>query len=188
MKKTLMWFKWKNPFKVLHDEDINENGDYKDSYEKSKLKQYHGPVIVGPMGIIPVTEANSPDKVFNFWMGHTNFSITKEVADRIEKINGVETLDINTRYRFRVGIGKAFNEDKVKDAIRYRLCRAKKAKQTTHENMLCDHMNKKYKYWVVFELADGTVSPKGSDNKEEIEVEINKNKDLKKITSWEYKC
>jgi hypothetical protein len=34
-------------------------------------------------------------------------------ADIIETTSGVETLDIFTRYRFRIGVGKAFSDSEV---------------------------------------------------------------------------
>ena len=70
-------------------------------------------VMATPMGIIPVNENTASGKIFNFWVGHTNFNITKHLAGVIENIDGVETLDIFTRYRFRVGIGKAFIDSDV---------------------------------------------------------------------------
>ena len=66
-----------------------------------------------PMGIIPITEYSTPSKVFNFWMAHTNFDITPKINSLIEKSEGVETLDVFTRYRLRIGIGKAFDTGKV---------------------------------------------------------------------------
>jgi hypothetical protein len=46
-------------------------------------------------------------------MGHTNFDISKKIAQIIERTDGVETLDIFTRYRFRVSIGKAFDDSET---------------------------------------------------------------------------
>jgi hypothetical protein len=66
-----------------------------------------------PMGIIPVTENTASGKIFNFWTGHTNFNITKKITSLIEETEGVETLDIFTRYRFRIAVGKAFDDSSV---------------------------------------------------------------------------
>jgi len=74
-------------------------------------------VIATPMGIVPINENTASGKIFNFWIGHTNFNITKYIADIIEKTDGVETLDIFTRYRFRIGIGKAFTDSRVMQHI-----------------------------------------------------------------------
>jgi hypothetical protein len=50
-------------------------------------------------------------------MGHTNFDITRRVAETIEITEGVETLDIYTRYRFRISVGKAFEDSMVMRTI-----------------------------------------------------------------------
>lgn len=127
----IMWEKWRDPFGEKDDNDIddepysnfydddNEDEDTENEFDnplnhfgKKQIK-----VIATPMGIIPVNENTASGKLFNFWIGHTNFDITRKVAETIEKINGVECLDIFTRYRFRVAIGKAFHDSDVKKNI-----------------------------------------------------------------------
>jgi hypothetical protein len=46
---------------------------------------------------------------FNCWFGHTNFDITKSVAEKLDKVEGIELLKVITRYRFLIGVGKAFS-------------------------------------------------------------------------------
>jgi hypothetical protein len=131
--RIIIWQKWADPFGLDDNEndsnDIvdgepvfsDDDGEYETDDSKSKTdslfsmaKQLgHIRVIATPLGIIPLTENTSSSKIFNFWTGHTNFDITKHIADIIEATDGVETLDIFTRYRFRVGIGKAFNDSQV---------------------------------------------------------------------------
>ena len=65
------------------------------------------------MGLIPYNEYTASSKIFNFWIGHTNFNLSKKIANIIEKTDGVETLDVFTRYRFRIGIGKVFEDRDV---------------------------------------------------------------------------
>ena len=65
------------------------------------------------MGMTPADRPPSIGKIFNFWTGHTSFSISAPIAAKIEDIEGVEILDIYTRYRFRVGIGKLFKDRDV---------------------------------------------------------------------------
>jgi hypothetical protein len=78
---------------------------------------YKGPIVVGPIGLVPIQEANLPSSLFNFWMGHTTFRLTGNHEDAIEGVDGVETLDVFTPYRFRVGVGRAFDDRKVRKAI-----------------------------------------------------------------------
>jgi hypothetical protein len=72
--------------------------------------------MMTPLGIMPLNLL-STSEIFNFWIGHTNFNIVKDIADIIEESEGVETLDIITRYRFRVGIGKVFKDRDVMKQI-----------------------------------------------------------------------
>ncbi len=113
MKKTIAWEKWKDPFEV-HVEDDDDN-DF-NAYEHKKTGRNMRAVVTS-MGVMPITEYNTPGKTFSFWIGHTNFSITKDIHKLIGDIEGVETFDIFTRYRFRVGIGKLFDETSVKKMI-----------------------------------------------------------------------
>ena len=145
MSNTITWQKWFDPFgsddieTIDHDPYVGEYEDpdsemvydskeYKDDdNEEEKNKKYivqktdKIKVIATPMGIIPVTENTISSKIFNFWIGHTNFDITYRVADVIEKTEGVETLDIFTRYRFRIAIGKAFDDSSVMRDINRRV-------------------------------------------------------------------
>lgn len=118
-KPTIIWEKWTDPF-GQQSEDLDWPGydDNIDSYEEPKVNKLEKiNAIVTNMGIIPYNEHTDCSKIFNFWIGHTNFDITKEVSDIIEVAEGVETLDIFTRYRFRISIGKSFNDREVMDLI-----------------------------------------------------------------------
>jgi len=126
-----MWEKWRDPFGEKDDNDIDEEPysnfyDDEDNQEEdlnelnnafNQFGKKQIKVIATPMGIIPVNENTASGKLFNFWIGHTNFDITRKIAETIEQINGVECLDIFTRYRFRVAIGKAFYDSDVKKNI-----------------------------------------------------------------------
>lgn len=127
-QNLIIWQKWVDPFgldDIEELEDFLEEEDkflpYEDKEEEDKTiesplkskttKQIR--VIATPMGIIPFNENTASGKIFNFWIGHTTFDITKNIADIIETTSGVETLDIFTRYRFRIGVGKAFSDSEV---------------------------------------------------------------------------
>jgi len=136
----VVWQKWKDPFMGSDDNDLHEtledlleepsfvddiNDDKNDSnLEDSDLDNNEQIIhkqqvkaIITPMGIVPYDEYNSASKIFNFWIGHTNFNISKPVSQIIENIEGVETLDIFTRYRFRIGIAKLFKPSEVMSSI-----------------------------------------------------------------------
>jgi hypothetical protein len=133
-RPIICWEKFKDPYDVtdvaresyiphsLEDEDETTLGGL-DLQQQAYLKSISPPmkVVMTPMGIVPVTEYSQPSKVFNFWTGHTNFDITNAVVKIIEKTRGVETLSIFTRYRCRVGVGKAFNDRDVLNSIATRV-------------------------------------------------------------------
>ena len=115
MTPKLGWIKFQDPFfpntnkDNIDDEDCfdNDNDNLEDGFDEPHKGNMR--VVVTPMGAIPLTEQSSPNKVFNLWVAHTNFNITPEVAKIVENTEGVETLDIFSRYRMRIGIGKMFD-------------------------------------------------------------------------------
>lgn len=145
-KPLIVWQKWIDPFfgsdyenthetlddmleepEFINDMEANNSEDetdddisYEDKYDdnfKNKIKKEHIKAIITPMGIIPIEEYSASSKIFNFWVGHTNFSISKPIANIIETTDGIETLDIFTRYRFRIGIGKLFKSSDVMSSV-----------------------------------------------------------------------
>jgi len=130
IQPTIVWEKWQDPFKPEYSpthetpndfvdqaeffDDINNNqGNTTSEFEpdieddtQPQVKKFKA--LVTPFGIIPYDSAHGIDNIFNFWIGHTNFDITQPICSVIEQTPGVETLDIFTRYRFRIGIGKLF--------------------------------------------------------------------------------
>lgn len=119
-ESLIIWQKWFDPFGDDDNLDEPMTSDDEDDSLEENLEVFDDPLlkkplkaIATPMGLIPYTENTASSKIFNFWVGHTNFSISPKIADIIESIDGVETFDLFTRYRFRIGIGKAFDSPKV---------------------------------------------------------------------------
>ena len=124
----IVWQKWFDP---LGEDDHEAYSDIEDTgveyYQDDESEEIDEPesdtgtdffrrptkVIMTPMGIIPYNENTASNKIFNFWIGHTNFNLSLPVCTIIEQEEGVETLDIFTRYRFRIGVGKLFNAKTV---------------------------------------------------------------------------
>ena len=117
----IKWEKWRDPLKGSDDNEIDvEYHNHQTAVneanavpENIQLAQ-NIRVIQTPLGIIPFNEFTASSKIFNFWTIHTNFDISENVANIIEKVEGVEALNIFTRYRLRIAIGKAFDEVSVK--------------------------------------------------------------------------
>lgn len=118
----IIWEKWNDPFGEDMDElkwnnYEHENDDDENFYEKVSKFQKPVKVISSPLGLIPYNEHTASSKIFNFWVGHTNFNISKKIINIIEQCDGVELLDVFTRYRFRIGVGKCFVDSNVMSEI-----------------------------------------------------------------------
>lgn len=134
--KLILWQKWLNPYELPSDDgrvlsDISEeelddsenwdsyseeNGDLEED-KTSVLFPKSTKAIITPMGMIPLHEKTACTKIFKFWIGHTNFNISQNIASIIEETEGVEILDIFTRYRFRIAVGQAFKDREVMQNI-----------------------------------------------------------------------
>lgn len=134
-KYLIIWEKWHdflNPEEDINTSHIDEeetnryniNNTYHDMYDEDhedvalktiKAQNFKNQMklIITPLGVVPLTEESYPNKVFKFWVGHTTFDITPIIYKLIEKTPGVEILNIFTRYRFRIGIGQAFDDGKT---------------------------------------------------------------------------
>lgn len=139
--KSIVWQKWVDPLGNSPDEtdwlpeDIEEEQEQEDEDEETYDSTRRGsnqeahkahlvPCIKTPMGLMPMGQDIVPSsRIFNFWLAHTNFNITQAISEQIEKVDGVETLDIFTRYRFRIAIGKAFSASIVMQNIQNQLCK-----------------------------------------------------------------
>lgn len=127
-ENLIVWQKWFDP---LGEDDLDQMEDMDSASEPEFYTEdepelvehedgegeefYKRPtrVIMTPMGIIPYTENTASNKIFNFWVGHTNFNLNLAICRLIEDAEGIEALDIFTRYRFRIGVGKLFDDKTV---------------------------------------------------------------------------
>ena len=91
---------------------------------------------------------------FECWMGYTNFDITHSIRDKIEKVEGVELLNITSRYRFFLGIGKLFNFADVRLAIEDALVLDDITKEAV--NIIKDSISED-RYWVIFISKTGEI-------------------------------
>lgn len=109
----IIWEKWKDPLGFDDNDIIEEKYESDYTEEVQQIKKIKCQIISTPLGLIPFNEITSSSEIFNFWTGHTNFALTKKITEIIEDTPGIETLNVFTKYRFRVGIGKAFSDSLV---------------------------------------------------------------------------
>lgn len=134
-KPQIFWAPWFDPFDNIDKFNLPDNEDddlenlYSGKYEEEAFAEENNfvdtstitkkpfRIAITQAGAIPFYENTLPSKLFKFWEGHTNFNISPKVAKAIEKTDGVEVLDFYTRYRFRLGVGKAFDSREVRQDI-----------------------------------------------------------------------
>ncbi len=115
-KYHIIWQKYEDPLSQMKQGNSRITQDEDNSFDDTPLnpssfiKSF--PIMATPMGIFPMPEPDTSS--FDFWIGHTNFNITGPIFNILERAIGVESLDLFTRYRFRIGIGKAFWSEDVR--------------------------------------------------------------------------
>lgn len=122
--------KWVDPLREMleaHEADDDPDDDYGPDafvaasefgvHRKRGPASYKGPAFVMKDAIVPITKDNLPGDAYDLWVGHANFVIDEPFAEILEDTEGVETLDVMTKYRFRVAFGKLFESGRVKEAI-----------------------------------------------------------------------
>ena len=79
--------------------------------------------IKTPFGLYDIEDDFSPYNMFDCWIGHTNFKLTKKDFDILNNdINGIGCLKILSPYRFFIGIEKMFSFASVRIQIQKDLC------------------------------------------------------------------
>jgi len=141
MTPKILWEKWINPYELpsdseteldnIQDSDFDQYDNWNsygeeiseeaDSHKQELSFKHHTKAIITPMGMIPLNEQTACTKTFKFWIGHTNFTISANHKNIIENTEGVETLDVFTRYRFRIAVGKAFQDREIMQNIQENL-------------------------------------------------------------------
>ena len=109
MKRTIAWDKWQDPSEEEVKEDFNsEEWEDDNNPDMANIISKIPELVSTPMGVFRLHDKMNPSKQFDCWVGHTNFDITPEIGEEIERVPGVEVLVFLTRYRFFLGVGKLF--------------------------------------------------------------------------------
>lgn len=130
-KYKMAWTKAQNPYKAIKnpiiedelyegdvpptDEDFDEIFADEEDMPKHQEKDGVGQIdaLFTPLGIIVLDEYTDTYRLFNFWIAHANFDITKGVRKVIEETPGVEILHVFTRYRFRIAVARYWKPSEV---------------------------------------------------------------------------
>jgi hypothetical protein len=133
MKKSIAWQKYECPLNSnISDNDSNinvetnvrnfEDNDYIAQGVEDEQNVAYGlsnnKVIMTPFGLLSIMDGTLAAHHFDFWIMHTNFDITQSIVDKITPIPGVESVEVLSRYRIRIGfpIGETVdnNNNRVK--------------------------------------------------------------------------
>lgn len=101
------------------ERSIDDKG-LEDEYEDDEEEDHYKHVTSVAISESLVNEAGLASS-FDCWVGHTNFGLTKSVIEILNKVEGIEILKVNTRYRFFIGVGKMFDSKDVKRNVEERL-------------------------------------------------------------------
>ena len=126
------WEKWVDAYdqklEVQLPPEIEEYEEYEeyDIEEKKALEEEMNGLqsiktIFTPFGIMPLTEQSLASRHFKFWVGHTNFQLTKSFYKIVSNVKGVEAIDILTPYRFRIAVGQMFQDRNVMSKVRNKM-------------------------------------------------------------------
>jgi hypothetical protein len=193
MRKKIAWEHWRDPLLSNYEDeewpgyDLDENGDKIPVHTVERQ-----PVMHTPHGMVSVLDDSMASNDYDFWVMHTNFDLNRGVAGLIETVDGVETMEVYTRYRARLGFprsGEGDREDeanfvpffrprdvmnRIDDAVREYFHYAQNQTLVglgiqTAEKVIetRDKLDKEFDHWTIWVLPNGNVEVLNSDGKPE---------------------
>ena len=130
MEKKIGWQKYEDLLEkqmsspMLHTilkQMISYIDDEEEETEDYETEVYSGTAANSQLPLLPISQQLMDDMAmlsnFECWIAHTNFDITRELKNKLNKVEGVELLKICSRYRFFIGIGKMFDFKEVRKNI-----------------------------------------------------------------------
>lgn len=127
-KVRFVWQKQENLFEKVEEklfeknlENIENEYPQEDDFEdwegqpgEPGVEQNRHPFLfTSDNAAIPMGEYFPNPKLYNFWVGYTDFPITDDIIDVIDNTSGVETFERFTPYRMRIAVGKLFKPGEV---------------------------------------------------------------------------
>jgi hypothetical protein len=184
IKRFILWSKWQDPLGIGKDEieyvpekdvkkfDNDDEDLFDEDVEQEKDDEAATPVVITPLGILPIKPFNNPAKIFNFWLFETTFNISRKVAHIIKTTPGVEILDVFTRYKGRIAVGNNFKFQDTRQEIEKRLdarppSSINKANDTglkldnnlkAQIQQLQVQLRQQFPYWAIYVIPNGKIS------------------------------
>jgi|TARA_Y100000593_G_scaffold28295_1_gene56493 hypothetical protein len=175
--KKIAWENWKEKVDYSPPENKLEEAveEDEDAIEKSLLSAMEIPRLVQtPLGIFHYEDKLKPSEKFDCWIGYTNFDITQNVSDLIECVDGVEALEVMSRYTFFLGVGKMFNFRDVRLGIESLILEPEYPEDTLtildsdeiirSVEIIKEQLSSE-KHWAIFVSNEGDIDYAKTDNK-----------------------
>lgn len=106
---------WERANKSTEDEDMED--DFHSDYLDMEQQDY---MSISSFTQTPFGIMNNDHVNFKFWYCYTNFRLgdgvltcTKEIEDIIADTDGIEYVEVLTPYRFKIAIGKLFEDSDI---------------------------------------------------------------------------
>ncbi len=175
--KKIAWENWKEKVDYSPPENKLEEAveEDEDAIEKSLLSAMEIPRLVQtPLGIFHYEDKLKPSEKFDCWIGYTNFDITQNISDLIECVDGVEALEVMSRYTFFLGVGKMFNFRDVRLGIESLILEPEYPEDTLtildsdeiirSVEIIKEQLSSE-KHWAIFVSNEGDIDYAKTDNK-----------------------
>ena len=195
MKNKIAWEKWEDidlPPQMELPEEIEEPFSPESQAEEDLISQLNfgpmmpAPRIRTPLGVFSIDDPLRPSKMFDCWIGHTNFDITSEIAMQLEEIPGIEAFKVLSRYRFFIGVAQLFEfrevRETVQDIIGGESSSIKSAMDDIEVIEVLKTQLMEFKRWAVFCSRDGFIDYIATNEEDDQEFELKLN-DFKKDKS-----
>lgn len=122
MPHKIAWEKW---YDVVEEEQEVEETEVEWSDDEPQMiipELFEIEKINTPIGEYSANDRMLPTKLFDCWICHTNFPLTKKELNILNNIPGIECLKIMSKYRFFIGIGRLFDFSDVRANVQALLC------------------------------------------------------------------
>lgn len=161
--RKIAWEKWQDfdPDDLEMPENVSEEAE-------AELRRVIVPVLIRtPVGEYSPYEPMNPSKMYDCWICHTNFDITKAHETILNQIEGIEVIRIMTRYRIFIGIGKLFNLTDIRPKVNMAL----NIDSKSEIDKILEQIGG-YETWAIFIYDDGgyKLITKDEDNEEYMEL------------------
>ena len=130
MEKKIGWQKYEDllekqmsspMLQTIIKQKITYSEEEEEEEEESDYEMYAGHAGNTQLPLLPISQQLMDDMAmlsnFDCWIAHTNFDITRDIKNKLNKVQGVELLKICSRYRFFIGIGKMFDFKQVRKNV-----------------------------------------------------------------------